>query len=103
MSLLEKKSLLDRPTLGNEGNVVGGGPGVRFFGNMKGNSSPFLPSRGQRPEYQNDHMVDLLENSVKSGNTGNIYSQPKSPRLDLDGNFPISGIYKNNGPADGHY
>ena len=41
MSLLEKKSLLDRPTLGSEGNVVGGGPGVRFFGNMKGNSSPF--------------------------------------------------------------
>ena len=48
-------------------------------------------------------MVDLLENSVKSGNTGNIYSQPKSPKLDLDGNFPTSGVYKNNGPADGHY
>ena len=103
MSLLEKKSLLDRPTLGNEGNVVGGGPGFLFFGNSKNNSSPFLPSKGQRSNFANDHMVDLLENSVKSGNTGNIYSQPKSPKLDLDGNFPTSGVYKNNGPAAGHY
>ena len=103
MSLLEKKSLFDRSTLGVEGDVVGGDPGNLFFGNMKGNSSPFLPSKGQRSNFANDHMVDLLENSVRSGNTGNIYSQPKSPKLDLDGNFPASGIYKNNGPADGHY
>ncbi len=99
MSLLEKKSLFDRSTLGVEGNVVGGDPGYLFFGNSKNNSSPFLPSNGQRSNYRNDHMVDLLENSVKSGNSGNIYSQPKSPRLDLNGNLPSSGTYLDNMPT----
>jgi|TARA_R110000796_G_C14256067_1_gene399282 hypothetical protein len=99
MSLKDKKSLYDRSTLLELGDNVGGDPGFLFFGNSKNNSSPFLPSNGQRSNYRNDHMVDLLENSVFSPNSKITYSADSKPSKDLNGGLPTNGEYINNMPT----
>ena len=97
MSLKDKKSLYDRSTLLELGDNVGGDPGFLFRGNSMGNSSPFLPSG--KSQIENDHMVDLLENSVFSPNSKITYSADSKPSKDLNGGLPTNGEYINNMPS----
>ena len=61
MSLVEKKSLLDRNVKGNEGNPVGQNPPSEgsFFTDQGNSRSPFK-SRGD----EKDHLVALLKDQV---------------------------------------
>ena len=103
MALKDMKSLYDRhnrDTLGNtEAGPDGTGPvpsdGAYFSNNMT-SDSPFDSVRGPKM----DQMVQMLANTVQSGNTGLTYGpapggSENSPFQDMDGRDFGNGRYKN--------
>ena len=87
MSLVEKKSLLDRNFKGNEGNPVGQNPPSEgsFFTDQGNSRSPFK-SRGD----EKDHLVALLKDQVvASGNSGVVYNPEK---MKIHGQAPVNAI-----------
>ncbi len=118
MSLINKKSLYDRQERNTLGSNVGTTPpseGNYYAQNGQAMNSPFTSNGGP----VEDHMIELLENSITSTNTGQTYlaapnvspfqdlhpgatdcfsGQPMNPST---GQF--GGPYIQTGPIDGHY
>tara|TARA_B100001094_G_scaffold322603_1_gene372191 strand:- start:3007 stop:3468 length:462 start_codon:yes stop_codon:yes gene_type:complete len=87
MSLVDKKSMLDRNVKGNEGNLVGQNPPNEgsFFTDRGNSRSPFT-SKGD----ESDHLVALLKDQiVASGNSGLTYDPEK---MKIHGQAPTNAI-----------
>jgi hypothetical protein len=102
MAIKDLKSLYDRHTRDDLGNTVavpnGTGPlpsDGNYYTHEGGGNSPFGAPRGPKM----DQLVRLLDERVKSGNSGITY-KPSDPGLDMNGNDFGEGF---SNPLTGNY
>jgi len=108
MGLKDLKSLYDRHNRDTLGNSVAGPNGTgpvpsegAYFSNNAASDSPFDTVRGPKM----DQMVQMLNNSVTSGNSGLTYdSSTNSPSLDMNGvDFGVGFVNPLTGNYNGQY
>jgi len=101
MALKDLRSLYDRHKRNTLGNTVAGPTGEgpipsegAYYSNDATSDSPFVTVRGPKM----DQMVQMLNNNVMSGNTGQVY---KPGTHDMNGNDfgqgftnPLTGNYE---------
>ena len=103
MAIKDMQSLYDRHKKGELGRSVAGGrdgegphpDSGNYYTHEGGGNSPFGAPRGPKM----DQLVRLLDERVKSGNSGITY-KPSDPGLDMNGNDFGEGF---SNPLTGNY